>query len=61
MSSSSTNDPPQGYDGPPIGQVAAFEWPALVGVDMDAAVEHITTERPDLLLVQPVKEVRGDV
>lgn len=61
MAEASSEDTPVGadiYTGPAIGSVAKVEWPELVNVNVDDAVVAIEQERPDLLMVNPTKEVR---
>ena len=41
---------------PDIGGIEKVEWPELVGVDFHEAVEVIERERPDLVVVNPVKD-----
>jgi hypothetical protein len=46
------------YVGPAIGSVAKKAWPECVGMGVDDAVAVIEADRPDMLLVQPTREVR---
>ena len=39
-----------------IGAVAKKSWPELIGVDVDVAIEVISRERPDMLIVRATPE-----
>ena len=41
---------------PALGGVEKVEWPELVGIDVQAAVRVIEAERPDLIVVNPVRD-----
>jgi Potato inhibitor I family len=41
---------------PEIGGIEKVSWPELVGEDVHDAVKRIETERPDLIMVNPVKD-----